>query len=93
MRLINADDANVDRICCYSGGSCYLEDVQEWLDDQPTIDAEPVVRCRDCKRSAMWDDQLVCGRISDVMIGYYHGTIDVVSPDDFCSHGERREDE
>ena len=42
MRLIDADDANVDRICCYYGGSCYLEDVQEWLDDQPTIDAELV---------------------------------------------------
>ena len=41
-RLIDADAADTERISCYYGGCCYIEDVQEWLDDQPTIDAEPV---------------------------------------------------
>jgi membrane protease subunit (stomatin/prohibitin family) len=44
MRLIDADAADVERIMCYYSDSCRIEDVQEWLDDQPTIDAAPVRR-------------------------------------------------
>ena len=44
MRLIDADAADVERIVCYYGDNCRIEDVQEWLDDQPTIDAAPVRR-------------------------------------------------
>ena len=43
MRLIDADKADVEFISCYYGNHCYIEEVQEWLDEQPTIDAEPVV--------------------------------------------------
>ena len=47
----------------------------------PTVDAEPVVRCKDCK---YWrnDD---CQNDS-------HGYCPI-SENDFCSRGERREDE
>ena len=44
MRLIDADAADVDKIMCYYSGHCRIEDVQEWLDDLPTIDAAPVRR-------------------------------------------------
>lgn len=90
MRLIDANAADVERICCYYGGNCDIEDVKEWLDEHPTIDAVPVVRCRECVCCSMWNDQLICSRISDVMHGYYHGTIEVVTPDDYCSHGIRQ---
>lgn len=53
----------------------------------PSVDAVPVVRCGECVCCSLWNDQLICSRISDVMDGYYHGTIDVVKPDDYCSHG------
>lgn len=46
MRLIDADAADVERICCYYGDNCRIEDVQEWLDDQYTVDAVPVVHAR-----------------------------------------------
>lgn len=46
VRLIDANAADVERICCYYGGNCYIEDVKEWLDEQPTIDAVPVVHGR-----------------------------------------------
>lgn len=46
MRLIDADAADVERICCYYGDNCRIEDVQEWLDEQPAIDAVPVVHAR-----------------------------------------------
>lgn len=38
MRLIDEDAANVDSISCFYGDRAYLDDVQEWLDEQPTID-------------------------------------------------------
>lgn len=41
MRLIDANAADVERICCYYGDNCRIEDVQEWLDDQPTIAVVP----------------------------------------------------
>lgn len=60
-RLIDVDKADVDSIRCYYSGHCYLEDVQEWIDDQPTVDAVPVVhgswldgRCTNC--GFVWND-------------------------------------
>lgn len=80
MRLIDADEANVDRICCYYGGSCDIEDVQEWLDDQPTIDAEPVVRCKDCKH-----------RCPESATSVHHCTLSGIQTedDDYCSYGAK----
>ena len=40
---------NLDEIPCFYGDECHLEKVEEWLDEQPTIDAEPV-------RHAVWDN-------------------------------------
>lgn len=49
MRLIDADRADVEKIPSYYGDSCRSEDIQEWLDEQPTVDAELV-------RHAAWED-------------------------------------
>ena len=54
----------------------------DWLDEQPTIDAVPVVRCKAC---ANWDRET-------------HGCLrnPSVSPwweDDFCNYGARRDTE
>lgn len=59
MRLIDADAADVNEICCFYGSECGLEDVEEWLNEQPTIDAEPV-------RRGQWDSEnrcTVCGHL------------------------------
>lgn len=42
-RLIDANAADVEGISCYYGSRCYTDDVQEWLNEQPTVDAVPVV--------------------------------------------------
>lgn len=42
MRPIDADALDVEQINAYYAGSCRTEDVQEWLDDQPILDVEPV---------------------------------------------------
>lgn len=60
----------------------------------PTADVEPVVRCKDCKYyrvSAMLAPNKFCFRlkhpVEDRPIGYNF------APDDFCSHGERKDDD
>lgn len=64
------------------GYADFLNDFFRMVEEQPTVDAVEVVRCKDCKycdrgNCDFWDD------------GY--GAI--VSMDDFCSQGERRKDE
>lgn len=48
MRLIDADKLNIyDVSPAY--GMCVMGVTQEDIDDAPTVDAEPVIRCKDCK--------------------------------------------
>ena len=85
MRLIDADALNPDDIPCYYGSSCCTEEVEEWLNDAPTIDAVPVVRCKDCRAMytvghgyrwcKVWERMLLMGE------------------DGFCSYGERKNGE
>ena len=61
--------------------------------DMPTIDAVPVVRCKDCKHWLNEDglDDHVCLKIySDGVVSAY--AWQHREPDDFCSYGERKED-
>ena len=72
-------------------GSFYLPYVFKWLseefeiEDGLTVDAVPVVRCKDCEHlvntTINANGFLICD-ISDMEI----------APDDFCSYGERREE-
>ena len=84
-RLIDANAADVERIPCYYGDRCYTEDVQAWLDEQPTVDAVEVVRCKDC----IYFHETVDGYTSCMS---YRG-IDFPRPYDFCYYGERRTDD
>lgn len=57
------------------------------LQEAPTVDVVPVVRCRNCKYGD-WDskpdDAMVCMRTKD---GFWR------SGNDFCSYGKRKEDD
>lgn len=80
MRLIDAD-ALVKAL--NESGVPYRADVQEVLDAQPTIDAVPVVRCKDCKWWTEWANGTgSCNRFTLDWIG--------TDADDFCSMGEKR---
>ena len=51
----------------------------------PTVDAVPVVRCKDCKNLVNTTINANCFLICDIS--------DMeIAPEDFCSHGERREE-
>ena len=91
MRLIDAD-ALQRRICgakcgceyedCGNEGDCGYD---HFIFHAPTIDAVPVVRCKDCFGRSCWEkDENGCD-ICWVSGMYVHGE------DDFCSFGERKE--
>ena len=50
------------------------------------LDAVPVVRCRECKHydTADFDGNILCGCT-------LHSAMLDITPDSFCSHGERKE--
>lgn len=45
MRLIDADALKFDIMCVYGSNPQYIN----WLNHAPTVDAVPVIRCKDCK--------------------------------------------
>lgn len=82
MRLIDAD-----ALIAYiqENSESYFADyfVQEWVDNQPTVDAVPVVRCKGCEFLEISGCYGECGK---ALLG-------LVSPNDYCSRGERKEQE
>ena len=56
-----------------------IESVMEYAEQLPTVDAEVVVRCKDCKHYDIGGSCIICGFQSR-------------KPDDFCSYGERKDD-
>lgn len=95
QRLIDADQMAVDESEAYMSAQVQITDDLEWLinfvahskiqrliADTPTVDAVPVVRCKDCRNSYEGIDGRICS---------FGPCVDCVVPDDFfCSQGERR---
>lgn len=99
MRLGDLDELvrNIDELGKDAG---FYRPIYEWVSrrikDAPTVDAVPVVRCKDCKRSKEFEDHLVCNHaLPTKSIDQYFmvGTdiLAIVKPDDFCSYGERKD--
>ena len=86
MRLIDADALrNVfDAMHAIQGGShvdhLVLLGIKKHIEDAPTIDAEPVVRCKECKE-----------RCPESATSVQHCTLSGIQTedDDFCSYGEK----
>ena len=94
-RLIDADKLIVklhqDQPMDWTGSDAEVQELNDWklfrnmVDNAPTVDAVPVVRCRDCKH---WHkDTVFCGYMSygeaSERVNWY--------ADDFCSYGERKD--
>ena len=84
MRLIDLDSDYIQETL-YRRSFKTRQDIEDWLNSAPTINAVQVVRCRECKFGD-WDskpnDAMVCMRTKD---GFWR------SGNDFCSFGERKE--
>lgn len=82
MRLINVDELKLPQHFFETVDN--VPKFYEWLNEQPTIDAVPVVRCKDCR----WGKE-ACGNIecfADMNVpSEYHGY------EWFCPSGERKE--
>ena len=59
------------------------EDVIMMIKTAPTVDAVPVVRCRECK---WWQEDDDIGHCDNP-----DGLDNYAKPDDFCSYGKRKE--
>ena len=97
MRLIDADRLNkpiyaeednitgsgmsYDEICGYNDG---IDIAWNKIDQAPTIDAVPVVRCKDCIRRYDTDECPMCFLIEGKYCEYTNGN-------GFCDRGERKE--
>ena len=95
MRLIDAD-AMVERYGEHHTEG-FDESGQVWsvkslIDSMPTVDAVPVIRCKDCiffQRGGYRVGQRMCCRLKDMM----GNDIQVgCKEDDFCSHAEMRDE-
>ena len=86
MRLIDADAFLKDILTAGIGKTIieYSEsNIGYMIRKRPTIDAVPVVRCRECK---WWQEDDDVGHCDNP-----DGLDNYAKPDDFCSYGERKE--
>ena len=84
MRLINADEAIINFGFEWDDISPTRDEFVAFLKKQPTIDAVPVVRCKDCIRRYDTDECPMCFLIEGK---YYEYT----NENGFCDRGERKE--
>ena len=85
MRLIDADALTDDT---YILNSWDAPIVRAWLDEQPTVDAVEVVRCKDCKHAL--ENPFITGCTKLVCSKWVNWR--AVEPNHFCSYGERKDD-
>lgn len=92
MRLIDADQMAVDESEAYMSAQVQITEDLKWLvnfaahskiqrliADTPTVDAVPVVRCRDCRS------------YNKPKTGWCEAHLDCEHPDDYCSYGKRKD--
>ena len=99
MRLIDADrlsEAIYDNVPApYEDASWAKENCLAEIEAAQTVDAVPVVRCRECKHHRDKNEQEQQYLVEDILICTSPDATDdcwnAVWPDHFCSYGERKE--
>lgn len=89
MRLIDADAIKLrytigviadDGIVCVP-----LKDVRKSIDETPTVDAVPVVRCKDCIHQRTTNGFYACHKFMGENVSI------ITNPNNYCSFGRRKE--
>ena len=78
MRLINLDSDYIQETL-YRRAFKTRQDIEDWLNSAPTIDAVPVVRCKDCKYFGLNDE--------NVPYCFNRFGLDDPEPNGFCNYG------
>lgn len=87
MRLIDSKGLEAQIKEAYRESPAVMGMLLRWIRKQPTVDAVPVVRCRECE---YWDDNPDTYGRSDGPLGGCGRMDCTTAHDDFCSFGERR---
>ena len=97
MSLINREAliSYVD-LCASCGEHNTAEDVIMMIKTAPTVDAVPVVRCRECKHFGHYGKTSLFTNGKNIKAGWCQRRISYdeeyrMTGDDFCSYGERKE--
>ena len=94
MRLIDADNIPYTMLYKENWMKGTGEEAQgAWkrdIDKMPTIDAVPVVRCKDCKHAIKTKEGYLYGTCNHRLKG---GIGHLITPQFFCAYGERQDDE
>ena len=72
---------DLEILLCDGDYKAALEMLTNKIDDAPRIDAEPVIRCKDCKYYEV-DAWYIC----ELLDHHFKG-------DDYCSKGKRKEEQ
>ena len=95
MRLIDVDETIINFGFEWDDIGPSRGEVVEFLRKQPTIDAVPVVRCRECKHHRDKNEQEQQYLVEDILICTSPDVTDdcwsAVWSDHFCSYGDRKE--
>lgn len=75
MRLIDAD-----KLPKHNGYALSASEVAKAVENAPTVDAVPVVRCKDCKHYEPFREHYGFCKIGGMLNGNGH----------FCAYGERK---
>lgn len=93
MRVIDADrlfESIYDNVSApYEEAVAAKEDCLREVEDAPTVDAAPVVRCKDCKHLCVWgrkDIYAFCPKTNIVFLPFDKDTRTF-----FCGLGERKD--
>ena len=76
--------SEVDRNGLHNPKWCAMEEAKDVILNAPTVDAVPVVRCKDCK---MWNVEWK----HEAGDCYCYKFLEWTDPDFFCAGGERKE--
>lgn len=81
MRLIDLDSDYIQETL-HRRAFKTRQDIEEWLNNAPTIDAVPVVRCEDCEHF----------RLNDENVPYCLNPfgLDDPEPNGFCNYGRKK---
>ena len=88
MRLIDLDSDYIQETL-YRRGFKTRQDIEEWLNSAPIIDAVPVVRCKDCKHLNVVNRKELyahCPKTNTVFLPF-----ELDTREHFCSLGEQKE--
>ena len=93
MKLIDANEAIINFGFEWDDIPPTREEFVRFLKKQPTVDAVPVVRCRECKHHRDKNEQERQYLVEDILICTSPDATDdcwnAVWPDHFCSYGEK----